>query len=72
MLTIRSDNMTEVELILSNALNKIANEEGYFTGNRPKHGLIKRYANGKELHKCKACGSYHSGKDTHKDICRAK
>jgi len=66
--------MTEVELMLSNALNKVANEEGYFTGkkNKPKYGLIKKYANGKELHKCKACGSYYSGKHNHKDICRAK
>ena len=66
--------MTEVELMLSNALNKVANEEGYFTGNKnkPKYGLIKKYSNGKELYKCKTCGSYYSVKHTHKNICRAK
>ncbi len=65
--------MTNIELELSNALNKIANEDGFFNHGKPKFGLIKRYANGRELHKCRACGSYHSGnKNGSTHICRAK
>ena len=43
----------------------IAQEDGYFSS-KPKYGLIKKYANGLELHRCKKCKASHSNKGVHR------
>ena len=57
--------MNEIERVISDALNKIAQEDGYFSS-KPKYGLIKKYANGLELHRCKKCKASHSNKGVHR------
>ena len=65
--------MNKIEKMLSDTLNNIAEKDGYFDTrmSKTKYGLIKKLANGKEIHRCQ-CGSLHSGGTFGTHICNSR